>query len=268
MLKFLRQSPSSEVPGFQTILITGASQGIGAELALLYAKKNVNLILVARNLLKLEQIKERCLQRGAQVITKSIDIANARQLSEFINDVDNQMPIDLVIANAGVANTLRPDWQQEEKLESDYVMQVNVLGTWNTLDPVMKKMINRKRGQIALMSSLAGLRGLPHSPTYSASKAALYSYGQSLRSWLKRYNIQVSIICPGYVQSSMSNQLEGPKPFLMTSKKAAQIIKKGLSKNKPCIAFPKSLYYVTKLSNYVPVFFVDFILNRYESYRK
>ena len=91
-------------------------------------------------------------------------------------------------------------------------------------------------------------------------------YGQSLRAWLSRYHVKVNVVCPGYIKTNMSDRLIGPKPFLITSEKAVQIIQKGLVKNKACIAFPWQLNMVTRLATILPATLVDTVLNRFESY--
>lgn len=250
----------------KTLLITGASRGIGKELALRYAAANINLILIARDSEKLQKVAQCCQERGANTIFASIDIKDEVQLKNFIIDVDNKMPIDLVIANAGVSSTLQCNWQPEKEEDISEVFAINLQGTMNTINPLIHKMIQRKKGQIAIMGSIAGLRGLPQSPSYCASKAAVSIYGQSLRAWLSRYQIHVSVICPGYVKTDMSDRLSGFKPFIISSEKAARIIQKGLLKNKANIIFPWPIHILTKLSCLLPSRPVDAILNRFEAY--
>ena len=252
----------------KTIVITGASRGIGEKLAQCYAEPNVNLILIAKNNEKLRHVAKLCRQRGANVLSESIDIQEAAKLNEYLLGIDQKMPIDLIIANAGIASTLQPNWQPEEEKDINEVFAINVQGTLNTINPLIQRMIARKQGQIAIMSSLAGLRGLPQSPSYSSSKAAIAVYGQALRAWLARYHVQVSVIYPGYVKSDMSEALSGLKPFLISSERAAQIIRKGLEKNKPFIAFPWQLHYLTRLACILPSNFIDKLLNRFESIKK
>ena len=248
------------------ILITGASRGLGAQLARSYAKPGVHLILVARNTEELKSVADTCEERGAHTLCATIDVRDAVNMKNFILDVDATYPIDLVIANAGVSSTLRINWQQEPAEALDAVFSTNMQGTLNTINPLIPNMIQRKNGQLVLMSSLAALRGLPQSPSYSASKAALRIYGQSLRSWLARYHIQVNVVCPGYIDTDMSKRLHGPKPFLVSCEKAVKIIRRGLIQNKACIAFPWQLSWLTKLAVLLPTKPVDFILNKYESY--
>jgi short-subunit dehydrogenase len=252
----------------KTLLITGASRGIGEQLAYRYASSHTNLILIARDLKKLEAVAQYCKKQGAHTLYEGIDVQDGPALKEFISELDANMPIDLVIANAGVSSTLQSNWQPEHEEEIHQVFAVNLQGTLNTVSPLIHKMIERKKGQIALMGSMAGLRGLPQSPSYCASKAALHIYGQSLRAWLSRYHVGVSVICPGYVKTQMSDRLTGFKPFLISSEKAAHIIHKGLLKNKNHIAFPWPLHYLTQLSRLLPSKLVDTVLNQFESYRE
>ncbi len=114
----------------------------------------------------------------------------------------------------------------------------------NIIHPAIEKMKERKTGQIAIISSLAGFRGLPSSPAYSATKSAVRVYAESLRGNLASCGIKVNAICPGYIKTPMTAVNEFPMPFLMEVDKAAQIIKKGLEKNKSRIAFPFPLYFV------------------------
>lgn len=250
------------------ILITGASRGIGRQLALSYAAPGVNLILIATHLQTLQDVALDCQKLGAKVTLASIDVRDALSMESFILDVDLRMPIDLVIANAGVSSTLQQGWQQEAADDIEKVFAVNVQGTFNTITPLINKMMARRHGQIVLMSSLAALRGLPQSPSYCASKAAVHIYGQSLRAWLARYNVKVNVICPGYVHTDMSLHLIGPKPFLMSSQKAARTIQKGIRKNKACLAFPWQLSVLTKVARLLPTKPVDSILNRFDAYVK
>lgn len=251
----------------KVIFISGASRGIGRSLAHCYAKPGVHLILLARNLAKLQEVCEECHKQGATTQYAAIDLRDNAQLSKFILDVDSKTPIDLMIANAGISTTLKPNWLPETDKDRHDSLNINLLGTLNTIHPVLDKMLARKQGQIAIISSLAAMRGLPQSPSYSATKAALRIYGESLRCWLAPQNIKINVICPGYVKTDMSTNLTGFKPFLISSEKAAKIIQSGLLKNKACIAFPWQLYALMKLSNILPDCVVNPILRRFESYR-
>ncbi len=250
----------------KTIVITGANRGIGRQLALRYAKSQNRLILIARQAEKLAEVADRCTSNGAEVLHQAMDVRDAPSLKEFLLSTDDITPIDLIIANAGIAKTLGPNWREESEDDLYQNFSINLQGSLNTIQPLIQRMISRKQGQIALMSSMAALRGLPQSPSYCASKAALHIYGQSLRSWLSRYNIQVSVIFPGYIKTDMSDRLVGPKPFLLSSERASRIIVRGLNSNKAKIAFPWQLHCLMKLAGVLPSGIVDMVLNRFESY--
>jgi short-subunit dehydrogenase len=153
---------------------------------------------------------------------------------------DSAQPLDLVLANAGVALPAGPLDGRAERVRLTFA--VNLLGVVNTVEPAIALMATRRHGQIALMSSLAGFRGLPSAGAYSASKAAVKAYGEALRGDLAPLGIAVSVICPGFVKSRMTDANKFPMPLLMESSRAAAIIKRGLARNKARIAFPLRLY--------------------------
>lgn len=221
----------------QTIVITGANNGIGAALALKYAAPGITLGLIARNTERLEQIALQCQQKGAVTEQASIDVTDHTALQHWLQHFDQKHPIDLLIANAGI--TSLPDPQQGESLEKTHqVLHINLHGTINSVHAILDAMRQRGSGQIALVSSLAAYRGMPITPAYCASKAAVKSYGEALRGWLAPQGIKINVICPGFVKSDMSNRFNAPKPFMITADKAATLIQRSLQRNKACIAFP------------------------------
>ncbi|MBT3765067.1 MAG: SDR family NAD(P)-dependent oxidoreductase [Rhodospirillaceae bacterium] len=241
-----------------SILITGASSGIGAALALVYAGPNVDLFLSGRDQNRLIKIAQACREKGAKVFEQTISVTDQSAMATWILDADSQAPLDLVVANAGISGG--SDSQNEEL--SRQIFATNVDGVLNTVLPIIPRMISRKRGQLALMSSLAGFRGLPSAPAYSASKAAVRSYGEALRGSLSNDGIKVSVICPGFVESRITEKNKFYMPLLMTAPKAANIIKMGLANNKPRIAFPFLMYAVVWLMSALPTMLMDPIVNR------
>lgn len=234
-----------------TILITGASSGLGAELALAYSAPERVLLLVARNKERLEGVAQSCRTRGATVITKVLDVTEAYAMRQWINEVDEQHPIDLAIANAGIsAGTGQGNLESDAQVRE--IFATNVTGVFNTLHPVIEQMKKRGFGQIALISSMAGFRGLPGAPAYGAAKAAIRSYGEGLRGALSRFGIRVSVICPGFVDTPMTRVNPYHMPFLMEAPKAAQVIKRGLEKNIGRIAFPLPMLFGVWLINTLP----------------
>src|SRR5690606_130542 len=116
----------------------------------------------------------------------------------------------------------------------------------------LRSMVARRNGQIAIMSSIAAFVPVAHAPSYSASKAALLNYGRSLRDTLRPFDVKVSVICPGYIDTGMSRAEQGPKPFLMDAGKAAKIIAKGLARNRGVILFPMLFGVLTWISGILP----------------
>ncbi len=247
--------------GFKkNILITGASSGIGRALAIKYAQSNVNLFLVGRDKDRLLAVKNTCQKIKynnfqANVFCSIADVCNEQEMSDLINDIEQNYGLDLVIANAGIsAGTLGGT---ESNTQIKKIFSTNVDGVLNTINPAIHFMKKRHKGQIAIISSLAGIRGLPSSPAYSASKAAVLTYGEALRGNLKEYGISVSVICPGYVKTPMTAVNKFPMPFIISDKKCAQIITDGLRKKKGFIAFPFIMYFILRLATLLPHCLMD-----------
>jgi short-subunit dehydrogenase len=222
----------------QNILITGASGGIGAALAEAYAARTVTLALVGRDEGRLDKVARRCRELGAEVVTARLDVTDPDTLANWIADYDRAHPLDLLIANAGATSTIADEHASESWEAIRRVFDTNVTGVLATVYPAMEAMRARGRGQIALMSSLGAYVGMPISPAYNASKAAIKVWGEGLRGWLAPQGVGVTVILPGFVQSAMSDDYPGPRPFLVSAERAAAIIKAGLARNRARIAFP------------------------------
>lgn len=229
----------------QSVLITGATGGIGRALAVAYAQPGVRLVLQGRNADILAGVQQACEQVGAVVETVVFDLKDAEGWREWLLAYCAQQPLDLVVVNAGVninhgLDNAGEQWEQVQQL-----LAVNVSAVFATVHGVLPMMRARGQGQIALLSSLAAHRGLAVTPSYSASKAAVKVYGEGMRDWLAPQGIQVNVIMPGYVTSPMCEAMPGPKPFLWAAPKAAAHIKKRLAKNTPRISFPFPLNFGT-----------------------
>jgi short-subunit dehydrogenase len=246
----------------RSILITGASSGIGAALARAYAAPRTRLAICGRDTARLAAVANLCRERGAEVIETCLDVTEAPAVAAWIDTADRASPLELVIANAGVQGGLWRDGAGETLGELHRVMEVNFGGVSNTIHPVLSTMRRRRRGQIALISSLAALRGLPYSPGYCASKAAVRIYGEALRSWLAPEGIDVSVVLLGFVETRLSNTVSGPKPLILSPERAAGIIRRGLAKGRRQIAFPYPLYLSMQLMRALPAGLVDTILRR------
>jgi len=242
------------------VLITGATSGIGKALATAYAAPGVTLALTGRNAARLAEVAGDCQSRGAEVLSKPLDVVGREPLAEWMEEVDQLVPLDLVIANAGISAGTGGGGETEEQARQ--IHAVNVRGVINTVMPAAELMRPRRRGQIAIMSSLAAFRGFPTAPAYCASKAAVRVWGEGLRGSLRAEGLEVSVICPGYVKSPMTDVNEFPMPFLLQADKAANIIKKGLARNRARIAFPFPTYAIAWLLGILPPALTDPLLRR------
>ncbi len=244
----------------RAILITGASGGIGAALARAYAGPGAFLALAGRDRRRLEAVAGACRDGGARVTAEIVDVTDQAAMARWVEGTDDAHPLDLVIANAGISAGTGGQGEDEEQTRA--LFAVNVGGVLNTVLPVVTRMRARKRGQIAVMSSVAGFRGLPGAPAYSASKAAVKAYGEALRGWLAADGVRVSVICPGFVDTPMTAGNPYPMPFLMQADRAAALIRRGLARDKARIAFPRLMYWVMWLLGALPPSITDALLRK------
>jgi short-subunit dehydrogenase len=254
-----------------SVLITGASSGIGAALALAYAEPGRRLALTGRHQARLAEVAEQCRVAGATVTTREIDITDRDAMEAWIEDIAATARLDLVIANAGISGGTG-DGHDESADQVRRIFAVNVGGVMNTVLPAIPALYRQApvvvagsppwRGQIAIISSLAGMRGFPGAPAYSASKAAVKAWGEGLRPALARDQIAVSVVCPGFVRTPMTANNPFPMPFLMDAEKAAAIIKRRLARNPARIAFPWPLYAMSWLAGLLPPGWIDPLLAR------
>ncbi|EDP61831.1 50S ribosomal protein L9 [alpha proteobacterium BAL199] len=245
-----------------TILITGASSGIGAALALEYAAPGVTLHLGARNTERLEAVAVAARAAGATVAITTVDVTDAESIRRWVIAADDSMPLDLIIANAGVSAGTSGLQGAEPDAQVRAVFATNLDGVLNTILPILPRMAARGRGQLALVSSLAGYRGMPSAPSYCASKAAVKVFGEALRGTVHSSGVKVSVVCPGYVRTPLTDVNDFPMPFLMETDKAARLIRRGLERDKARIAFPWPLAATVWLLQALPPAWIDPILRR------
>jgi short-subunit dehydrogenase len=250
--------------GATSILITGASSGIGRALAMNYAGVGVHLALAGRHAERLEEVAAKCRAAGAITTTASIDVRARDEMQRWVHAIDDRHPIDLAIASAGITTGLGMGRLREDPETVRAAISINLLGVLNTVDPVIERMCLRGHGQIAFVGSIAAVRGLPHSPAYCATKAAVHAYAEALRGGLTPQGVRVSLIIPGFVSTAFNEDLVGPKPLAMSDSRAAQIIRRGLERRAPVIAFPRILYFGAHLLRLLPARWADFWLNRVE----
>lgn len=248
----------------RVIVLTGASGGIGEALAREFSGAGTYFALIARDETRLLPLLAELRSTGSDGEAKAIDIRDRDALHAYLGDLDARKPVDLVIANAGVTAGLGPNRTREPDEDSDRQIDVNYRGVVNTVTGVIDGMQKRGRGQVVLVSSLAGMRALPDMPSYSATKAALIAYGHSLRGWLKPFGVSVTIICPGFVTSPMSARHKGAKPFEMPADQAAVLMHRAIAKRKAFYAFPFLLALGIRLQNLLPTRLGDLFMGGFD----
>jgi len=242
-----------------SVLITGASSGIGEALAMIYADKARNLAINGRDAKRLKMVEVACKHKQASINCRTVNVVDQKGMKQWIETIDDVAPLDLVIANAGISAGSGSSGETDQQARE--IFSINFEGMLNTIHPAIDRMRQRGTGQIAIMSSLAGFRGLPGAPAYSASKAAARTYGQALRGALKKHKINVSVVCPGFVQTRMTEKNKFPMPLLMDAERAASIIFRGLQCNKPMIAFPMASHFLSWLVGILPNRLTDPLIN-------
>jgi short-subunit dehydrogenase len=217
-----------------------------------FARSGARLAITGRDAERLSAVGAECRALGADVLAKVIDVRTRAEMADWIVKADRDQPFDIVIANAGLMSGTPPLGAMEPSDAAYALIETNVLGVLNTVQPLLSAMAERRHGQIAIVSSLAAFIPLPDSPSYCASKSAILSYGLALRSLMHPHGVKVSVICPGYVSTPMSARENANKPQQMSPEKAAAIIAKGLERNSPVIAFPRALATLTRLHGMLP----------------
>ena len=220
-----------------TTLITGASSGIGEALAKEIARREgaaATLFICGRNKERLDAVAAACRAFGAKCEASLVDVTDADAVRSWVDAADAVSPIERVFANAGVSTGA----ETEANVRATFA--TNVGGCVNTVLPALAIFQRRKSGhrQIVITSSIAGYGPLSSCPSYSATKSCVKTWGLSLRGMLAAEGIQVSVVCPGFVRSRITDRNTCPMPFFMEAEKAARIILDRAGRNAPLIAFP------------------------------
>jgi len=220
----------------KSVLITGASGGIGSALARAYARPGRHLFLGDVDGDKLAKLCDECNELGAFAHGRVVDVTEKETMEAWIAEADGTAALDLVIANAGISHGNLRREETAEQIRA--VFAVNLDGTLNTVLPALPLLRTRKRGQIAIMGSLACVRGFPHSPSYCASKAAVRVLGQGLRARVHREGVSVCVIIPAFVRTPMTDANLYGMPWRLEADEAARIIQRKLLQDKAEFVFP------------------------------
>ena len=232
----------------KVIWITGASSGIGKALAIKFAENGWIVAASARreNLLKeLQNINQNIYPYPLDVT----DIEKCKLTAKSI--IDNLNGIDICVFGTGMHDPKSEKQFNLNKIRE--IMEVNYFGTMNSINSIYDYFSEKKNGQISIISSVAGYRGLPAAGAYCASKAALTSFTESLNFEMKMKNVRVSLISPGFIKTPMTDMNEFPMPMIKSPEFAANEIYKGLTKKKGFeIHFPKAFTFIMKFLQILP----------------
>ena len=241
----------------KTILITGAASGLGRELAISLSHFQCHLILLDKNKKGLEESIQFCLNNGSQCKGFEVNLLDEDPLSSFLSKIPE---VHMVFANAGVGgvnpgNAFSPEIDRK-------ILEINYHGLVKTISPFLKSFIERGEGHIVGISSLASMRGLPGASSYSASKAAVNNFLESLRMDLSPHGVSVTTVLPGFIKTPMANHNDFDMPLTQDARTSALKILKAVSRKKKVYAFPKLMYIGTLFNRLLPSFIYNFLMPR------
>jgi short-subunit dehydrogenase len=246
----------------QVAIITGASSGIGWALARTLAAEGCKVGLVARRREQLAELSGEIEKSGGFAAFALADVAEREQAVDAIRELASGLgPIDLLIANAGVGapTTLSPfNVGDVEKM-----FRVNVLGVVYSLEAVLPQMLERGQGHLAAISSLAAYKGLPGESGYMSSKAAVNVFMDGLRVQLRSKGIAVTTICPGFVNTPMTEVNEFKMPWLLTAEDAAKRIVRAIRRKRKVYNFPWQMALLMKLARWAPDWLLERMMHTY-----
>ena len=240
------------------ILITGASSGLGRELALRYDLQENRLFLLARREDKLKETQS--LFKNATVEIYVVDVGDYKAIDTLINSILHENRLDLVVANAGISvghhNGITPI--------DDFVrvININLISIHNLLIPIIDAMRKQKSGKIVLISSMASYVTMPSSIAYSVSKRALSAYAEGLRNQLIKDNIKIINIKPGFIESEITAKNDFKMPFFMKTQKGVDRIYNAIEKNIYEYAFPFRFFIIVKTISLMPRVIKDYFIQK------
>jgi len=225
-------------------LITGASSGIGAAMAEALARPGAGLTLGGRAPGRLAEVAQRCRERGAEVEIMAVDVRDRAAMARHLETAFARRPVDLLVANAGVSATRQGDPRA--------VIDINLDGLLNTVEPMVPLMRQAAGGRIALMASIVAFKGFPNAMHYCASKAAVRAYGEGLAAKLRRERILVSVLCPGFIKTPLTDANDFYMPLMMSPEVSARRLLAGIRRGDVIVAFPRRLYAAIRLFDLLP----------------
>lgn len=235
----------------ELIWITGASQGIGKALALAYAQKGHTVAISARGEEKLQQVVDEAASLSGRIFALPCDVTDREQVADCLQHlISGERLPDRVILNAGTHQPMSAREFSADTVEK--LLQINTLGAATPLEVLLPHYLQQGKGQLAIVASVAGYRGLPTASAYGASKAALINLAESLRAELYRSGVDIRLINPGFVKTPLTDKNEFDMPFLITAEEAAQAITKGLAGKRFEVVFPTRMAIAMSLLKWLP----------------
>ena len=250
----------SDLP--RSIVITGASRGLGAAFARHYARPGVSLGLLARSRDDLEAVAADCRGRGADARTEVADVTDRSTLTAALTRFDDAAPCDLLIVNAGIERGPEPGAAAERPEDMARVIDVNLTGAALTAAILLPRMQARRTGHVLFVSSVAALRGLPDSPAYCASKAGLRILAESLRPRVAADGIGVTVALPGFFESAMADQWIGDKTGIVPAETMAARIADAVARGKRRVVVPSGLGWTLRVLDLLPAGLGDRLIAR------
>ncbi len=234
----------------KTIWITGASQGLGQSLVLAYAEQGYRVYASARNSAALQVLGSQADHLSGEVIAIPLDITEPQSVIAGVAKILQQQPLDRAILNAGTY--IRQPIEHYNSIDLEYMVKLNLVGTSHCIEALLPHLLQQGAGQIAIVASLAGYRGLPLSSGYGASKAGLINLAESLRLDLSPLGIDIRLINPGFIKTPLTDINEFTMPDIISAEKAAQIILDRLEKNTFEIRFPTRFAIIMAWLSHLP----------------
>ena len=232
----------------KVIWITGASSGIGKAVAIKFAQNGWIVAASARRENLLNELKK----INENIHPFPLDVTDIDKCKLVATNIINQFKnIDICLFGTGMHDPKSEKKFNLEKIRE--IMEVNYFGTMNSINSIYNYFSEKKNGQISIISSVAGYRGLPAAGAYCASKSALTSFAESLNFDMRMKNVRVSLVSPGFIKTPMTDQNDFPMPMIKSPEFAANEIYKGLTVKKGFeIHFPKTFTYFLKFLQILP----------------
>ncbi|MBT4866240.1 MAG: SDR family NAD(P)-dependent oxidoreductase [Planctomycetaceae bacterium] len=242
-------------------VITGASSGLGAELARELSRHGWSVGLIARREDRLMTLADEIRQAGGRTAIAVADVSDKAMLLAAFDSIRGELgAVDLLIANAGVG---KPDFLDPFTVDDiEQMIRVNLLGVLYSIAAVLPQMIEQRRGHIAAVSSAGAYKGMPGSAGYCASKSAVSTLLEGLRIQLREYGVSVTTICPGFVRTDMTDVNSFRMPWLQEPDAAARKIVRALNRRKKVYNFPWQMALMIKLLRWLPDWFIARTLPR------